>query len=134
MQKKVRTAMKRDGRLPESELDIMLGVWEAGEEGATAPGNLESLARPLTASALHSYLKRLEDKGVLACRKEGRTNRYFPLISRADYEKQESRTVLDKLYAGSLKRFAAALYDGGALSPEDVKELEDYLDTLKKEG
>lgn len=134
MQKKEGTAMKRDGRLPESELDIMLAVWEAGEKGATAPGVLESLARPLTASALHSYLKRLEDKGVLACRKEGRTNRYFPLISRADYERQESRTVLDKLYAGSLKRFAAALYDGGALSPEDVKELEDYLDTLKKEG
>ena len=42
--------------------------------------------------------------------------------------------MLDKLYAGSLKRFAAALYDGGTLSPEDVKELEDYLDTLKKEG
>ena len=88
MQKKEGTAMKRDGRLPESELDIMLAVWEAGEKGATAPGVLESLARPLTASALHSYLKRLEDKGVLACRKEGRTNRYFPLISRADYEKQ----------------------------------------------
>ena len=119
--------MKRDGRLPESELDIMLAVWEAGEKGATAPGILEGLARPLTASALHSYLKRLEDKGFLTCRKEGRTNRYFPLM-------QESRTVLDKLYAGSLKRFAAALYDGGALSPEDVKELEDYLDTLKKEG
>ena len=54
MQKKERTAMKRDGRLPESELDIMLAVWEAGEEGATAPGILEGLARPLTASALHS--------------------------------------------------------------------------------
>ena len=50
--------MKRDGRLPESELDIMLAVWEAGEKGATAPGILEGLARPLTASALHSYLKR----------------------------------------------------------------------------
>ena len=28
MQKKEGTAMKRDGRLPESELDIMLAVWE----------------------------------------------------------------------------------------------------------
>ena len=54
--------MKDHPRLPESELDIMLAVWEAGEEGATAPGILEGLARPLTASALHSYLKRLEDK------------------------------------------------------------------------
>ena len=107
--------MKDHPRLPESELDIMLVIWDLGDQAA-APAILERLERPLTASALHSYLKRLEDKGFLTCRKEGRTNRYFPLISRADYERQESRTVLDKLYAGSLKRFAAALYDGGALS------------------
>ena len=112
----------------------MLAVWEAGEKGATAPGILEGLARPLTASALHSYLRRLEDKGFLSCRKEGRTNRYVPRVSRAEYQSREGRTVLDKLYAGSLKRFAAALYDGGTLSPEDVEELEAYLRTLKQEG
>ena len=42
--------------------------------------------------------------------------------------------LLQMLYAGSLKRFAAALYDGGTLSPEDVEELEAYLRTLKQEG
>ena len=53
--------MKWNGRLPESELELMLAVWEAGEEGTTAPGILARLERPLTASALHSYLKRLEE-------------------------------------------------------------------------
>ena len=52
--------MKWNGRLPESELELMLAVCEAGEEGATAPGILARLERPLTASALHSYLKRLQ--------------------------------------------------------------------------
>ena len=127
--------MKRDGRLPESELDIMLAVWEAGEEGATAPGILEGLARPLTASALHSYLKRLEDKGYLACTKEGKTNRYTPLVSREAYQRQEGKTILGKLYEGSLKRFAAALHDGGALDKSDVEELRAYLEELEgKEG
>ena len=59
--------MKDYPRLPESELDIMLVVWDLKE--ATAPAILERLERPLTASALHSYLKRLEEKGYLACRK-----------------------------------------------------------------
>ena len=68
--------MKWNGRLPESELELMLAVWEAGEEGTTAPGILARLERPLTASALHSYLKRLEEKGFLSCGKEGKTNRY----------------------------------------------------------
>ena len=96
--------MKWNGRLPESELELMLAVWEAGEEGTTAPGILARLERPLTASALHSYLKRLEEKGFLSCGKEGKTNRYRARVSRAEYEQQESRTVLDRLYAGSRAR------------------------------
>ena len=51
-------------RLPESELDIMLVIWDLGGQAA-APDILEALERPLTASALHSYLKRLEEKGYL---------------------------------------------------------------------
>lgn len=65
--------MKENRRLPESELDIMLVVWNAGG-GVSAPAILEGLERPLTASALHSYLKRLEEKGFLACEKTGKIN------------------------------------------------------------
>ena len=80
--------MKDYPRLPESELDIMLVIWDLGDQAA-APAILERLERPLTASALHSYLKRLEDKGYLTCTKEGKTNRYTPLVSREEYQRQE---------------------------------------------
>ena len=124
--------MKDYPRLPESELDIMLVVWELKE--ATAPAILERLERPLTASALHSYLKRLEEKGYLACRKEGKTNRYTPLVEREAYRRQEGRAILGKLYEGSLKRCAAALHDGGALDQSEVEELRAYLDELEEKG
>ena len=116
--------------LPESELDIMLAVW--AEDGTTtAPRIMERLKRPLTASALHSYLRRLAERGYLSCEKRSnRTNSYRALISREEYERKEGRSVLNKLYEGSLKRFAASLYDGGALSEEDVAELRDFLDKL----
>ena len=126
--------MKGIRRLPESELDIMLCVWNGGEEGATAPEILSHLERSLTASALHSYLKRLEEKGFLTCRKDGRTNCYTALISRAEYQEREGKTVLEKLYGNSLKRFAAALYDGGALGREELDELRAYLDELEEEA
>ena len=116
-------------RLPESELDIMLVVW-AGKGPVTAPAILEGMERPLTASALHSYLKRLEEKGFLRCEKEGKVNRYTALVTKGDYQEREGKTVLGKLYAGSLKRFAAALYDGGNLGKSDVEELRKYLDSL----
>ena len=121
--------MEEYRRLPESELDIMLAVWSGGE-GVTAPQIHSGLERPLTASALHSYLKRLEEKGFLACEKAGKTNRYRPLVSREEYQRQEGKNLLGKLYAGSLKAFAASLYDGGELSPGEVEELRAYLGTL----
>lgn len=118
-------------RLPESELDIMLPVWAAGERGTTAPEIGEALERPITASALHSYLKRLEEKGFLACVKQGKVNRYTALVSKEDYQAREGKSVLQKLYGSSLRRFTAALYDGGALSQADLDELRDFLNGLK---
>ena len=44
--------------------------------------------------------------------KEGRTNLYNPLISKEEYQHQESRRVLEKLYGNSLKDFVASLYRG----------------------
>lgn len=121
--------MKEHKRLPESELNIMLAVWTQ-DDPSTTPYILDRLERPLTASALHSYLKRLEEKGYLTCEKQGKTNSYRALVTREEYERQEGRSVLEKLYEGSLKRFAAALYDEGALTQEDVAELRAFLDTL----
>lgn len=122
--------MRERRNLPDSELDIMLAVWRGGEAVA-APAILEALERPLTASALHSYLKRLEEKGFLRCEKDGRVNRYTPLISEEAYRRQAGGAVLEKLYEGSLKTFTAALWDGGRLSEADVEELRAYLDELE---
>lgn len=123
--------MRENRRLPDSELDIMLEVWR-GSGPVTAPAILEGLERPLTASALHSYLKRLEEKGFLACEKVGKVNRYTPLVSKTVYQEQEGKTILDQLYGSSLRRFAAALYDGGGLGRADVAELRAYLDELER--
>ena len=116
--------------LPESEEDIMLVVW-SGDGPVTAPAILEKLERPLTASALHSYLKRLEEKGFLKMEKVGKVNRYTPLISREEYRKEASRTHLKRFYGGSLSRFAAALTGGSKLSREDIAELEAFLEEQK---
>lgn len=125
--------MREHKNLPDSELDIMLVVWRAGEP-VPAPRILEALEKPLTASALHSYLKRLEEKGFLACAKEGRVNTYTPLIDEETYRRQAGGEVLKKLYDGSLKTFAAALWDGGKLSQAEVGELRSFLDELEKGG
>ncbi len=120
---------KRWDRLPEAELDVMLAVWRLNGEAA-APQIGAALERPLTAGAMHSLLKRLEERGFLSCRKEGKVNVYTALVSEDDYRREQGGAVLDKLYGGSLKTFAAALWDGGRLSAGEVDELREFLDEL----
>ena len=119
--------MKENRRLPESELDIMLVVWNAGG-GVSAPAILEGLERPLTASALHSYLKRLEEKGFLACEKRGWNNFYTPLVRQSDYRQREGRTLLEKLYGNSVTGLVASLVEGQAVSEQDLRELREMLE------
>lgn len=125
--------MPDNRRLPDSELDIMLVVWNA-PAAVSAPAILEALERPLTASALHSYLKRLMEKGFLSCAKQGKVNTYLPLISREAYRRCEGETVLKKLYDNSLSHFAAALYDGKQMKKEELEELQALLNRLSGEG
>lgn len=122
--------MRERKNLPEAELDIMLVIWHGDEGGVTAPYMQEKLDRKLSASALHSHLKRMEERGFVRCDKTERVNRYVALVSEEEYQRQESGGILEKLYGGSLKNFAAALWDGGELSFGDLDELRDFLDEL----
>ncbi len=125
--------MTDNRRLPESELDIMLVVWSAPGP-VSAPAILGALERELTASALHSYLKRLEEKGFLSCAKRGKVNTYTPLVSREEYRRSEGETVLRKLYDNSLSHFAAALYDGKKVEKEELEQLQALLERLSGEA
>ena len=117
--------MGENRHLPESELDIMLVVWGAGGP-VSAPAILEGLERPLTAS----YLKRLEEKGFLSCKKAGKVNTYTAMVAREDYQRSEGESFLKKLYGSSISRFAAALYDGKRVEPAELEELQALLDRL----
>ena len=69
----------------------------------------------------------------LACEKRGRSNFYSALISEKQYKEEESRSFLDRLYSNSFKGLVAALYDGKAISKEDLAELRTFLDELEGE-
>ena len=117
--------------LPNSELELMMILWRAGvpltrmEIEERLPKN-----RTLSKTTILSFLSRLEEKGFVLVEKEGRNNRYLPLVQESDYLKQESGSILKKLYGSSVKKFVAALYDGDGLSKEQIAELKDYLDRL----
>lgn len=118
-------------RLPESELDIMLVLWN-GTPPMTRPEieKVINTKKNLAPTTILSLLTRLEAKNFVEVTRQGKTNLYTPLVSQADYQAHESRSVLEKLYGNSLKKFVTSLYQGKKISSEEIQDLSDFLKEL----
>lgn len=124
-------------RLPDSELDVMLTIWEAKrpvtrmeiEEGLRKRGNRSELA-PTT---ILTFLTRLIDKGFLTLEKHGKTNVYTAVVPEEEYLKFESKNFLGKLYGGSAKAFLASLCGDGSINGDELAELRNFLNSTREE-
>lgn len=126
---------KKFKKLPDSELDIMLVIWEAGE--AVSRSYIEGKInekKQLASTTILSLLTRLINKGFVKAEKQGKGNLYSALIKEEDYIQNEGKSILEKLYGNSLKNFVAALYDGKKVKKEDLDELRDFLEKTKEES
>lgn len=116
-------------RLPDTELEVMKALWDCGKDVPRAKLEGCLSVHGWTANTINTYLSRLVDKGYLSVCREGKSNRYTPLVSREDYLSFDSRQVLSRLYGSSPRNFVAALARDG-LDRQDVDELRKLLDQL----
>ncbi len=117
--------MKDFPHLPDAELEVMQIIWDKG--GGVSRQEVERELSARRSLAPTTFLTRLCEKGFLRAEREGRSNLYTPLVSRRDYLARESRSILDKLFGGSLSSFALSLSDAG-LSRKELEELRELLE------
>lgn len=121
-------------RLPDSELDVMLALWQG--DSYMSRVEIESIVnekKVLAPTTILSLLTRLEKKNFVTVKKQGKMNLYKPLISREEYQQNESSSVLEKLYGNSLKNFVASLYKGKKMDEKQIRELNDYIKELEND-
>lgn len=118
-------------RLPDSELEIMMIIWEA-DKPVSSTYIIEKLKgkKDWAHTTVLNFLARLVDRGFLETKKKGRFNYYNSIISEKDYLQKESKTFLEKMHKNSLKSLVASLYDGDAISKEDLEELSNFVDEV----
>lgn len=116
-------------KLPDSELEIMRIIWQAGRPIHT--GEIFQILDPKRSGriqAVQMVLSRLGEKGFVRCEKNGRLNYYTPLVEEDKYRAQETARFIDKLYGSSPARLMAALVEGYGVSEEDLAELRNLLE------
>lgn len=120
-------------RLSDAELEIMLVLWRA--EGPVTSGHVRDALRgrrDWALSTLMSALDKLAGHGFVACDRSTRTNLYSARVSEGEYKVSESRTLLGKLYGNSVNNLVAGLYEGNALSAEELDDLSRTIERLRE--
>ena len=113
--------------LPDAELEVMQALWALDRYPAHTADIAGRLSRDWKAPTLIKLLSRLEERGFVEGRKEGRANVYTPAVRREDYLAAESRSFLNRLHGGSLSSLVTALAPEAKLTDDDVKALEARL-------
>jgi len=119
-------------KLSDSELEIMVRLWEAER-----PLSFDEIYQALdehqwTASTIRTFLRRIIVKGYIKSEPNGRIKLYSPNVSR-DYINRQSQNIINRLYDDSVQNFIAGLYQNNALSKQDLQELKAYLEELLQE-
>ena len=122
--------MKKIEKLSDSEREIMDIIWNIDRK-VTSSEILkifnEGKGKKWSAQTISTFLTRIVDKGILKSDKEGRTNNYYYIVNKKEYESNQAENILNNLYEGSLKNFLSALYYEKDMTDEEYKEISEWF-------
>ena len=119
-------------KISDAEWLVMKVIWQ--ESPLTASSVIEHLKNETDWSpkTVQTLIGRLVKKGALGVKKDTNLNEYYPLVSKEECMREETKTFLQKVYGGSLKVLIANFVNNEALSPKEIEELKSLLNEKMK--
>lgn len=117
-------------KLGKREEQIMQVVWQL--EKAIIKDIIDELPEPKPHyNTIATMVKILTEKGFLSAEKIGNTYQYTPLVTLAEYRKQDVATIKQKYFGNSLSRMFAHFAKEENLSNEELDELVRIIESQK---
>ena len=117
----------------ELQLAIMQVLWERGE--ATVGEVREALEpqRPLAYTTVGTMLSKMEERGQVTHRSDGRVNVYRARIRREKVSRSMVKDLAQRLFAGDVTQMVAHLLDGCEAGHEELEELKKLIRQKEQE-
>jgi BlaI family penicillinase repressor len=115
--------VKKNINLSDSEWKIMSLLWE------DAPRTIMKMVAALkdetnwTKSTVITLLNRMEAKGAVYYKEDGKAREYYPAVKREEIAVKETESFLDRVFKGSLGLMMNTMVKQKALSREEIDEL-----------
>lgn len=120
-------------RLSDSEWTLMNALWDHAPCTITQLVALLQEETGWTKHTVITMLTRLGAKGAVRYDEGERAKQFYPVIDRADTQRQETQSFLSRLYGGSLKLMVNTLVGDDRLTEEDLAALDAILKKAEEE-
>jgi BlaI family penicillinase repressor len=122
-------------RLGDLQLAIMRVLWDLGEATVTDVHKALLDDRGLAPTTIATMLKKMEDKGVVEHRADGRKFIYRPTMSQDQVTRGMVADLTERLFAGSPMALVTHLVSRHEIDASELSELERMIaETKRKEG
>jgi predicted transcriptional regulator len=119
--------------LGELQAEVMEIVWAQGEATVSHVHQRIGRKRPVTYTTVLTAMQKLEKKGWLTHRSEGRAYVYQANRSREDVHAGLVRDFLKQAFQGDPRRMLSHLLEQHPLSDEELADLRKLIDARRKE-
>ena len=118
--------------LTEAEWKIMVLLWEKAPKTITQLTHALENQTGWTKHTIISLLRRMAEKGTVRVEDTGRVKLFYPLAEKDSVAKEQTQTLLSRLFNGNPMLLMHTMVERGDLTEEDLAELSALIE--KKRG
>lgn len=127
--------MRRMHQLGELQLAIMRILWERGEATVALVHQALEQERALALTTIATMLSKMEKKGIVEHRSEGRLFVYVPRVSEEEVHRSMVAELTDRLFEGKASLLVSHLLSKQEIDPRELAEIRRLIEKhARKEG
>lgn len=116
------------------QMTVMRVLWERGEATVAAVQAALAPEQSLAPTTVATLLSRLEKRGVVAHRAEGRQFVYRPLVDEEEARETMVAELSERLFEGDVTRLVSHLLEHHATAPGDLEKVRALIERAEREA
>jgi BlaI family penicillinase repressor len=120
-------------RLTPPQLEILKVLWERSEATVVEIHQALLAERPLAATTIATLLSRLEKRGLVTYRTEGRQYVYRAVLKERDARRHALTEMTQGLFAGDVPTMVSQLLSSHELRPGDLARVRELIEAKEQE-
>lgn len=117
----------------ELQIDLLSVLWERGEASTSEVCEALAPSRGLALSTVATLLSRLEKRGVVQHRRDGRQYLYRACVSRGEVRRSMVSDLTRSLFGGDAAALVRHLVDQHEVDGDDVERIRALLDRTEQQ-